>query len=209
MPGRHHHRQRVTWRIITGGCLALIALACDRGTPAPPFRDPMAATPAQWEAYLARLTFDSVSLTTDTVRYRTGTRDGVVYLTSASGVTRLSDAAVARGRIIGRADTRDTVGFLGAPLGISYIWVDSLGGDWRWLWIADGRVAGPPQAMARGTLLFDRTSRSGMTASLDSFPNGRCGTRCCLWFDNLATMKNVAVRTRRFEDVHRMAAVRR
>lgn len=184
-------------------CVAVFTCACARATPRPPFSDPMAATPAQWESYVARLEFDSVGLTTDSVVDSMPGGRAVVYLTSARGVAHLSDGDVARGGVIGRADAHGVVGRLGAPLGVSYIWVDSVAGAWRWLWISGGRIAGPPQSMVRGTLQFDRKSRSGMKAAFDSFPNGRCGSRCCLWFDASIAREQPEYLARLFADVHR------
>lgn len=183
--------------------VAVFTVACERATPRPPFSDPMAATPAQWERYVASLAFDSVGLTTDSVVDAMPGGRAVVYLTSAGGVARLSDGDVARGRVIGRADARGVVGRLGAPLGVSYIWVDSMAGDWRWLWISGGRVAGPPQPMVRGTMRFARNSQSGMKAAIDSFPNGRCGSRCCLWLAASIVREQPEYLARLFADAHR------
>lgn len=198
-----HRLTHAALRALSLLCTAVLAVACERTTPRAPFPDPIAATPAQWESYIARLSFDSVALTTDSIVDSMPGGRAVVYLTSARGVARLSDGDVVRGRIIGRADARGVVGRLGAPLGVSYIWVDSVAGAWRWLWISDGRVAGPPQSMVRGTTRFDSKSRSGMKAALDSFPNGRCGSRCCLWINALIAREQPEYVARLFADVHR------
>lgn len=201
MPTRHP--PNAGRRVLTLLCITVFTVACERPTPRPPFSDPMTATAAQWEGYIARLSFDSVGLTTDSVVDSTPGGRAVVYLASARGVARLSDGDVARGGIIGRADARGVIGRLGAPLGVSYIWVDSVTGAWRWLWISGGRVAGPPQSMVRGTLQFDIKSRSGMKAAFDSFPNGRCGSRCCLWMNAAIVRDQPEYLARLFADVHR------
>ena len=151
-----------------------------RATPAPPFKDPLTATPAQWKTYVSQLQFDSTGLTSDSV---VGVKDGIRSVTrfvSERGVARVANDDIARGRIIGRAVTSGAPPYLDAPAGLSYVYVDSSATGWRWIWVADGRAWKPVHSMIRGPTDYVAKSTTGFRTLMDTFPNGRCGSRCCL-----------------------------
>jgi hypothetical protein len=157
--------------------LLLLAAGCERGTPAAGFADPTAADRAEVVSYARSLEFDTSAAATGVthvggveVRWSPERRAGAI-----------SDANLARGRIIGMAQTTGGTSAFGTLEGRSYIWVDSTAAGWRAVLIPDGPAGNlTPVSLYHGTRRFTSTEPTAFKVLADSFPNGRCGTRCCI-----------------------------
>jgi len=166
--------------------LLLTAAGCGGGgTPAARFADPTAADPAEVRSYAASLEFD--------------TSAAVSGLTHVGGVEvrwsperragKISDADLVRGRIIGMAQTSGGTSAFGTLEGRTYIWVDSTAAGWRAVLIPDGPLGTlTPVPLYQGTRRFTTREPTRFSVIADSFPNGRCGNRCCIMLAATMTM---------------------
>jgi len=153
----------------------LVAAGCEKGTP--PFGDPTVADRAEVLSYARSLEYDTTDAASGTTRV-----DGVAVRWSperrAAGV---SDANLVRGRIIGMAQTTGGTSVFGTLEGRSYIWVDSTAAGWRAIAISDNPAAGLATIPLQfGTRPFRAEEAPRFRTHADSFPNGRCGNRCCI-----------------------------
>ena len=158
--------------------LLLAAAGCGGGgTPAARFADPTAADRAEVLSYARGLEFDTSAAATGLthvggieVRWSPERRAGGI-----------SDADLVRGRVIGMAVTSGGTSAFGTLEGRSYIWVDSTAAGWRSVLIPDnpaGALTTIP--LFHGTRRFTAREPTSFKVLADSFPNGRCGTRCCI-----------------------------
>ena len=163
---------------ITSVLLLALAAGCGGGgTPAARFADPTAADRAGVLSYARSLEFDTSAAATG-LTHVGGTEVRWSPERRAGGI---SDANLVRGRIIGVAQTSGGTSAFGTLEGRTYIWVDSTSAGWRAVLISDN-----PTAMLTTVPLFHGTRRftsrepTRFRVFADSFPNGRCGTRCCI-----------------------------
>lgn len=70
---------------------------------------------------------------------------------------RLSDRQLKRGRVIARVRTSAPVPILGLPQGVSYLWADSVRGDWRWVVIPSDTT----EPLRQIPLRYERHARTG------------------------------------------------
>ena len=156
----------------------LAAAGCRQdATPAATFSDPTVAAVAAVVSYAHSLEFDS-SAAASALTHVGGTEVRWSPERRAGGI---SDANLARGRIIGMAQTSGGTSAFGTLEGRTYIWVDSTSAGWRAVLIPDdptGRLTTVP--LFHGTRRFAAREPTRFRAHADSFPNGRCGTRCCI-----------------------------
>lgn len=148
-----------------------------RPTPAPRFRDIDSASFAQVGAYVGVLEFNNLASGTTRIA---GTEIEWSPEIGAGGIT---DDGLARGRIIARARAAGTLASFGSRAAAAYVWVDSGATGWRAIWLpADSLVPRSTLPMRFGTRRFTRDQNTQLRVLADSFPNGRCGTRCCITF---------------------------
>ncbi len=155
-----------------------LAAACgDGSTPGAGFPDPTAASRAVVLSYARSLEFDTSAAASALTRVG-GTEVRWSPERRAAGI---SDANLVRGRIIAVAQTSGGTSAFGTLEGRSYVWVDSTSAGWRAVFISDdpaGRLTTVP--LFHGTRPFAAGEPVRFRAFADSFPNGRCGNRCCL-----------------------------
>ena len=157
---------------------AFLATACrEAATPAARFPDPTVADPAEVRSYAHSLEFDT-STAASALTHVGGIEVRWSPERRAAGI---SDANLVRGRIIGMAQTSGGTSAFGTLEGRTYIWVDSTSAGWRAVLIPDGPT-GPLTSfpLYHGTRPFTSREPTRFRAHADSFPNGRCGTRCCI-----------------------------
>ncbi len=105
----------------------------------PPFSERVESVPRELIlGYARQLEFDTSAAASDAQNlvYRRG--DAVVVgpfaqIAPERGAGSLSDAQLARGRIIARVSVSDSYPPLGLARGVSYLWVDSLASGFRWV----------------------------------------------------------------------------
>lgn len=183
---------RVMTAVLVATAVALVACG-DAGETTPGVESatavaepPRGALDSAWRsavvAYAANLAFDSAPPAGETAEYVVGsdtTRIAFAPLTAAGSIP---DSALHRGWIIGR-----TIGYgeripLGIPVGVGYVWIDSISGGWRATHVP---VAASDTLRTRpllfGTRAFLMTERArALYAPGDSLVNWRCGPRCCI-----------------------------
>jgi hypothetical protein len=153
----------------------LAAAGC--GGDGPSFADPTAADRAEVLSYARSLDFDT-SAAASGLTHVGGTE---VRWSPERRAGRISDANLVRGRIIGVAQTTGGTSAFGTLEGRSYVWVDSTASGWRAVFISEdpsARLTTVP--LFHGTRPFGVAEPTRFRAHADSFPNGRCGTRCCV-----------------------------
>lgn len=162
----------------------LAAAGCGGGgTPAAGFTDPDAADRAAVLSYAHSLEFDTSTVASG-LTHLGGTE---VRWSPERRADKIPDAQLAHGRIIGVAETRGGTSPFGTPEGRSYVWVDSTVTGWRAVIIPDDptvRLTTVP--LFHGTRPFATTEPPRFRSFADSFPNGRCGTRCCIMLAGIA-----------------------
>lgn len=173
-----------------------------RPTPGADFEDARTATPEQWRRYVERLSFGSGHLRGDSLVMSDDSGRSVIHFSSEDGAAAIPDRALARGRIIARAVRTGAPGPYRAPEGESYVWVDSTGDGWRWFFVSREGQPGPSHPMVLGAQAFPLSSNSGVHVAFDTFPNGRCGRVCCLWFLTYAQAQNAALVRRVLTEIH-------
>ena len=159
--------------------LFLAAAGCGGGgTPAARFADPTAADRAEVLSYARSLEFDTSAAASATTHV-----GGIAVRWSPERrAARISNANLVRGRIIGVAETSGGTSAFGTLEGRSYVWIDSTAAGWRAVFISEnpsGRLTTVP--VFHGTRPFGVAEPPRFRAHADSFPNGRCGNRCCLF----------------------------
>jgi len=148
-----------------------------RPTPAPHFRSIDSASFVEVMAYVRGLRFDTAA---SGLTRLGGT---VVVWSPEIGAGGITDDGLARGRIIARAQARGTLASFGSRAVTGYIWVDSVATDWRAILLPDdSTIRRSLVPMRMGTRRFPDDHHYEMRVLSDSFPNGRCGTRCCPFF---------------------------
>jgi hypothetical protein len=148
-----------------------------RPTPAPRFRNIDSASFAQVRAYVGVLEFNNLASGTTRIA---GTE---IVWSPEIGSGGITDEGLASGRIIARARAAGTLASFGSRASAAYVWVDSGATGWRAIWLpADSLVPRSALPMRFGTRRFTGGQNTQLRVLADSFPNGRCGTRCCLTF---------------------------
>ena len=164
--------------------LLLLLAACERGTPGAGFPDPTTADSAEVVSYARSLEYDT-STAASGVTHVGGVE---VRWSPERRAGRISDANLARGRIIGMAMTTGGTSVFGTVEGRSYVWVDSTAAGWRAVLIPDGPAGNlVPVPLYHGTRPFAVSAPTRFSVHADSFPNGRCGTRCCILLASMWT----------------------
>lgn len=147
-----------------------------RPTPAPRFRSIDSASFAEVRAYLGVLEFDSAASGTTHIA---GTE---VVWSPEIGAGAVTDTALARGRIIATARATGSLMSFGSRAARAFVWVDSSATGWRAIWLpADSSIGRSTLPMRFGNRRFLTHQNTQVRVYADSFPNGRCGTRCCIW----------------------------
>lgn len=148
-----------------------------RPTPAPRFRNIDSASFADVRAYAGVLEFS------DTASGTTRIAGTEIVWSPEVGAGGITDDGLARGRIIARARAAGTLAAFGSRAAAAYVWVDSGSTGWRAIWLpADSLIPRSGLRMRFGTRRFSSGENTRMRVMADSFPNGRCGTRCCITF---------------------------
>lgn len=159
--------------------LLLAAAGCGGGgTPAPRFADPTVADPAEVRSYAHSLEFDTSAAASASTHV-----GGIeVRWSPERRAAGISDADLVRGRIIGVAQTSGGTSAFGTLEGRTYIWADSTSAGWRAVLIPDAPT-GPLTTVPlfHGTRRFAAREPTRFGVLSDSFPNGRCGNRCCIF----------------------------
>jgi hypothetical protein len=162
-------------------------------TPAPAFTSLAGASRAEIMTYARSLSFDTSHHAVDTRRLvgPNGEIGGpIATIAPEIGSATLSEAAITRGRIVGRVSTTGAEDIFGFAKGDNYLWVDKVDGRFRMIVIpADSTIPWKTSALSAvyRPMTFSGSDvgarfiwrDNGSTAAMPQGVWVRCGEACC------------------------------